>query len=242
MRLNKLWKRFLAVTLSAALALGVPVAAGPKKAEAEAVPEPTYLYTFEGDSWESTGSKNGTGTEIKSVTNNGGTIEIIDGNGGKVLRVSDGEKEQFGQNYAKLPEGLFGEVDSDKGMTLSMRVNIAKDKNWGWSTIFSSTPSGYNEWNLFKVNANLVADVNGGDPQVFTGGSDQGIEHFGDWHLVTVTIDSKNLTLYLDETQKYQISNNNTANKDSVDLSPMLTQLSNNKAGTFPPEPLGKAC
>lgn len=202
--MKKRYYKGVAVILTAAVALSTPLAAGTGTVQAETVqlPDPAYVYDFEGDTpLQSTGTQTGAESVITPVVD-GGVVEVVqDGEKNHALRVSDGGVKSFGKNYAKLPTGIFQGVTGESGLTVSMRVNIDAEKNkQDAAAIFYSTPTKYNEWNLLRTKANLVTGVNAGTPQVWgdTPEAKKTKEHFGSWHTVTVTLDKEQVKVYLD--------------------------------------------
>ncbi len=202
--MRKSFKKGMAMLLAAAMVFSTPVALEKTavKAAGTELPEAAYVYDFEGEqALQSKGTVTGAESAI-ALVKDAGTVEVIKDGDNNVLKVSDGGADCFGKNYAKLPAKLFNGVTADSGLTLSMKVKIAKDKNSEWSTIFSSTPKTYNEWNLFKINANLVTGVNAGDPQAWVDTANLGTGHHDAWHTVTVTISKEKVIVYLDGVEK----------------------------------------
>lgn len=115
--MKKQLQKGMAVILSAAVALSTPLAAGPATVGAEVVqvPEPAYVYDFEGDTpLQSTGTQTGEESAITPEIN-GGVVEVVQDGDNHVLRVNDGGVKSFGKNYAKLPAGIFNDVTGESG-------------------------------------------------------------------------------------------------------------------------------
>lgn len=208
--MRKKFNQSLAVVLSAVMTVSSPLAVYTARAEQKQteieVPQPAYVYDFEGDtSWQSKGTVSGANSAMTPVVE-GGAVEIIqDGeNNNHVLRISDGGAELFGKNFAKLPENVFGGITAESGLTVSMKVNIDAQKNLDASSIIYSTPEKYGTWGLFKMKANLVMNINAGNPQVYgdTPESQKTTEHFGSWHTVTITLKKEGAVVYLDGVEK----------------------------------------
>jgi len=225
--MRKLLKKSLAVILSATMVLATPIissASDPK------LPTPMYTFDFESES-----------DDLTFVTSNNGTIELVDDieRGGKVLKISDGGTAVKGENYVKLPEDIFTGVTADTGASVSMWVNIPVD-TFAWSVLFSSTANGYNEWGLTKLNANLVADINAGNPWAYGGTGNDSTDHFGSWHFVTLTITKDVMTVYVDGVAaKTAVASGGAATYATDGWSGVLNVLANNKfnvlgAGGFP--------
>ncbi len=197
-------KRVLSVTMTMMLAASTifPVTAAeqgggteqnPTKSQSRAVtlPQATYTYDFEGAI---------TDGGATAVTNGStGKVEIVeDATKGKVLHITDGGVESFGQNYYQLASDIFKNVTVDTGATFSMDVKIPATIKSEWSVLFSSNP-GYNQWNLWKINANLVCSINSGNPQAWADTESVTLEKDA-WHNITVTLTKENLNLYVDGT------------------------------------------
>lgn len=243
-----IFKHASAVVLSAAMVLSsVGVMPGVTKTASAAsggvLPTPNYCFDFEGEL-----TANGA-TPVVNTEVEGAKVEIVeDATKGKVLHITDGGTEVFGKNYLQLPADLFKNVSVDTGATVSMNVKVPTDIASPWSVLFSST-DGYAKWNLFKFNANLATDINGGTPTAWGGIGEKDSSLSKDaWHNVTVTLTKEKMTLYLDGT-----SLGDTAPTGSPDTLPdeqkhtavgwtgILNQLANNVfnvlgAGGFPAE------
>ena len=195
MRLNKLWKRFLAVTLSAALALGVPVAAGPRKAEAEAVPEPIYENDF-----EAADAADGDKGKVKGL----GNIESSDVKHGKVFHNAEGGVKE---NYYLLPDNVFSDnaeaINQNKGVTISFELNANGKANFN-SPIFSAyakEPEGkVNTFPMFIIQGRQIIQYNASGYCNFENTDNVletnvvSTEYMDDneWHTVTVTLSTAN--------------------------------------------------
>lgn len=191
-----------------------------------------YLFDFKDDI-----TKNGASPVTKGAT---GKVEIVeDTERGKVLHITDEGTELFGQNYYKLPEDIFKGVTDETGATIAMWVKIPSaiiDEN---SVLFNSTPEKYSEWNLWKINANLITNVNAGNPQAW--GDSEASEVTKDaWHQVTSTLTKESLNVYLDGKLVAEVAPNTAA---ANTYTGPLEQIAKNKfnvlgAGGFPIDPL----
>lgn len=236
MRKNSLFKRTVAIALAGTLAFGnlISAVAGVTNASVDrlgevTLPEPNYTFDFESALADTQGL-----TAVKSAA---GSVEIVeDAQKGKVLHITDGGTAVFGENYLKLPEDVFKNVTADTGASVSMWVKLPETLDHAWSVLFSSTPTTYNEWNLWKVNANLVSGVNGGNPHAWGDSNAHNLAR-NTWHHVTITLDKTDLKVYADGVQVSVVQNANAAHTDG--FTGMLAQAALNKfnvlgAGGFP--------
>ena len=163
------------------------------KAEAATVqlPSANYTYDFEGTLTDNGG---------KAVTSDGGKVEIVSDSdkNSKVLHISDGGTEVFGKNYYKLASDVFKGVTTSTGATVAMDVKVPSTIAKQWSVLFSTTGTDYNQWGLWKINANTVSDINAGTPWAYGGTAGETAINDGQWHNVTMTLTKDKLIVYLD--------------------------------------------
>lgn len=160
-----------------------------RQTRAVTLPQAAYTYDFEGAI---------TDGGATAVTNGStGKVEIVeDATKGKVLHITDGGTESFGQNYYQLASDIFKNVTVDTGATFSMDVKIPATIESEWSVLFSTNP-GYNQWNLWKINANLACDINAGTPHAYGGAGTTSLKR-DEWHNITVTLTKESLDVYVD--------------------------------------------
>ena len=218
MRLNKLCKQMLSVTLAAALAIGTPIAVGPQTVKAEGstettLPTPIYENDFEAEDAAD-------GTKGKIIGD--GKIEKADEKHGNVFHNAAGGRRQ---NYYKLPEDVFtketNKFAENKGVTITFAVNKADATDFYFSPIFSAYDKapvdGKNEQPIFmfimQSRGLLQYNSEGGwcdftgkendDPA--TNENDEPVNHEGtqylddgQWHIVTAVLSDQKGYYYVD--------------------------------------------
>lgn len=124
-----------------------------------------------------------------------------------------------------------------------MRVKTSSSLIHEWSVLFSSN-TGYNQWNLWKINANLVADVNAGDPHAYGGTGNDNVTSLtkDTWHNIVMTLSKESLKVYLNGELKWTAVPSGGASTYETDgWTGPLNQLSKNTfnvlgTGGFPGE------
>jgi beta-xylosidase len=141
-----------------------------------------------------------------------GTASVInDETRGEVLKVenSEGNKQV---NYLSLPNDLFKDIDKS-GYTVSMWVNIDAS-TWEHSALFEadmvSGGAVTGNYPMTRIGANLIGRINANDYSDAVPGIAYG-ELTDKWQLVTYTVDTKGIKVYLNGNQivydKKDISN-----------------------------------